>query len=263
MDGVGQVVGSNLAELQHKSLAALLESVLDPNRAVEDRFLEYVITTEEGQIFNGILAEETSAAITLRGQDGKQQQILRNHVAELRNLGRSFMPEGFERELRPKEMMDLLRYLQEQRTPPKQVPGNSPTLVQAKSSDLIQLLASQCSIYGQTLVYESGYRNLGFWSSGSDKAVWTLETDQAGNYTVELEFACHVNSSGNHLVFEAGDTKLTAAVPSTGSWDHYEHWQLGTLTLPTGLHSISVYPLQAPQNCLIDLRSIKLTRIPD
>jgi putative membrane-bound dehydrogenase-like protein len=112
LQGVGHAVGPDLAALTDRSGQSLLVAMLDPNRAVEDRYLAYVATTHDGRIFTGILAEETSTAITLLAQEGKQYVILRRDLEELQSSNKSQMPEGMERNLSPQDVADLVAYLQ-------------------------------------------------------------------------------------------------------------------------------------------------------
>lgn len=111
LEDTGHEVGPDLAALTDKSAQSLLVAILDPNRAVEDRYLDYQVLTQDGRQWSGMLAGETSTSVTLRGQDGKQQQILRNEIDVLRTTGKSLMPEGMERELDTRQMADLLAYL--------------------------------------------------------------------------------------------------------------------------------------------------------
>ena len=91
----GHSVGPDLTGLTNKSPEALGVAVLDPNRAVEDKFLEFATLTIDGRSFTGMLAAESGVSITLRGQDGKEETILREEIDQLRSTGRSLMPEGF------------------------------------------------------------------------------------------------------------------------------------------------------------------------
>jgi putative heme-binding domain-containing protein len=61
---------------------------------------------------SGIMAEETPNSITLRGQDGREQTLLRSDIKELRSSGLSLMPEGLEAALQPQDMADLIAALQ-------------------------------------------------------------------------------------------------------------------------------------------------------
>ena len=45
-------------------------------------------------MFSGVLAAELANSIVLKSQEGKEQVILRDDLDELRNTGKSLMPEG-------------------------------------------------------------------------------------------------------------------------------------------------------------------------
>lgn len=119
LNGKGHVVGPDLAALTDQSKSFLLTSLLDPNKAVDGRYASYLAVTDDGRINTGILVSEQSNSITLKGQKGKVQTILRTQLEELQNTGKSLMPEGLEREISPEAMADLLVFLQENSTPVK------------------------------------------------------------------------------------------------------------------------------------------------
>src|SRR5205823_6623384 len=73
----------------------------------------YVATTRSGRTFTGILDAETTASITLRGQEGKEQTLLRNELDEFASTGKSLMPEGLEKDLSQQDLADLIAYLTE------------------------------------------------------------------------------------------------------------------------------------------------------
>ena len=60
--GVGTQVGPDIAAREDKSNTGLLREILDPNRAVDQRFAEYIAITSDGLVKNGILVEETGSA---------------------------------------------------------------------------------------------------------------------------------------------------------------------------------------------------------
>jgi putative heme-binding domain-containing protein len=108
---IGSQVGPDIASRADKSNEGLLREILDPNRAVDQRFAEYIAVTSDGVIKNGILVDETSGAITLRGQQGQETKLLRSELDSLTSSGKSLMPEGFENQITPEEMSDLLAFL--------------------------------------------------------------------------------------------------------------------------------------------------------
>src|SRR5262249_6838860 len=57
--GAGNDVGPDLAALSSKSAEYLLIAILDPNRAVEARYLAYRAELRDGRVLTGLLAAET------------------------------------------------------------------------------------------------------------------------------------------------------------------------------------------------------------
>ncbi len=64
--------------LANKSPLYLLSEILDPNRNLDPRYVEYLAVTKDERTVNGVLAAETATSITLRGQQAKR----RNHSPE-------------------------------------------------------------------------------------------------------------------------------------------------------------------------------------
>jgi putative heme-binding domain-containing protein len=111
LGGVGTQIGRDLASLGDKSQQELLVAILDPNRVVEARYMNYKATTKAGLTFSGILTSETSTSITLIGNGGKSQQILRTELDELTSTGKSMMPEGLEKHLSVQDMADVIEFV--------------------------------------------------------------------------------------------------------------------------------------------------------
>src|SRR5262249_43472297 len=156
--------------LADKSTEALLVAVLDPNRAVEARYVNYLAETKSGQTYSGVLTSETGNSITLVGVDGKEQVILRNNLTSLTSTGKWTMPEGFEKEVRPQDLADLFAHLRSARPLPKRksFPGSRPEVVRPGADGSLRLLSTNCEIYGPLVVLEQQYKNLGAWSHPDD-----------------------------------------------------------------------------------------------
>jgi putative heme-binding domain-containing protein len=255
-------VGPDLTALSDRSPGTMLTHILDPNRAVEAKFLSYTLITTDGRTFNGMLAGETSTSVTLVAQENKQQVVLRSEIEELAASGKSLMPEGVEKEISPQAMADLLAFLATLGPPRRQFAGNQPEVVQPFNDGSLRLFATQCEIYGSTIVFEEKYRNLGYWSSENDQAVWTMNVVQPGRYAVTLDYACDDGAAGNTFQIELGSQRLSGQVTATGSWDNYRRMKVGDLDLTAGTHRLtfrSQGPLRGP---LIDLRDVKLSPTP-
>jgi putative heme-binding domain-containing protein len=74
--------------------------------------VHYVVTTKDGQIHDGVIANETPGAITLRGgTEIGDETILRQNVAEIRASSISLMPEGLEQSMSRQDIADVVAYL--------------------------------------------------------------------------------------------------------------------------------------------------------
>jgi putative membrane-bound dehydrogenase-like protein len=108
---IGQNVGPSIASIGTKTASELLIGILDPNREVDPRYLNYTATLLDERTTSGIIAAESPTAITLRRSDGQGETILRSQILELRSTKLSLMPEGLEEKITPAEMADLLAFL--------------------------------------------------------------------------------------------------------------------------------------------------------
>jgi putative heme-binding domain-containing protein len=115
----GHRVGPDLSGVGSRPAAALLEDILDPNKEVAPDFTQFILVTSDGRVFTGLLAGETATAVTLRRAEGAEDTILRSQIQELRNSGKSLMPEGLEQSISVAEMGDLLAFLRR----PAPLPG--------------------------------------------------------------------------------------------------------------------------------------------
>ncbi len=112
LDGVGADVGANLlAALPNKSGDDLLAAVLDPNREVDPRYVNYQAVTVDGRTLSGVIVAETPTSVTLRRADGAEDTVLRANLESLRSTRLSLMPEGLERMLTRQDVADLFAYL--------------------------------------------------------------------------------------------------------------------------------------------------------
>jgi putative membrane-bound dehydrogenase-like protein len=108
----GGRVGPDLSGVNNKTKEELLLSILDPSAAIDPRFVNYMVTAKDGRIYDGVIASETPAAITLRGgSEEGDQTILRRNVVEIRASAISLMPEELEKSIDKQSMADLIAYL--------------------------------------------------------------------------------------------------------------------------------------------------------
>jgi putative heme-binding domain-containing protein len=108
---VGVDVGPNLLSLADRSPRYYLLHVLDPNRAVEARYTNYVVETKKGQVLSGVLSGETGTSVSLTGAGGKPQTVLRTDIKRMRATAVSVMPDGLEVGKTPQDFADLFAFL--------------------------------------------------------------------------------------------------------------------------------------------------------
>jgi putative membrane-bound dehydrogenase-like protein len=255
--GVGFVVGPDLAAVTNRTPAYLMQEILDPNRNLDSRYVEYQAVTKAGRTVTGLLAGETATTIILRGQERKEENLLRSDIEELRGSGKSLMPEGIEKDVSKKDMADLLTFLSAVRTPPKAFPGNAPRLIKAVDGR-VTLRAAEAEIYGGEIAFEEDFKNIGMWHGPYDRVEWRVSVPEAGTFDVYLDFACDAAAAGNELTIDGAEPALHWKVPSTGAWSKYETKKVGTVKLPAGEGRLVIRPTVAPRSALIDLRTVFL-----
>jgi putative membrane-bound dehydrogenase-like protein len=109
--GVGIDVGPDISDTRTKTLDALLVDVLNPNAAIDNNFINYVVTTKTGKSLTGIIAVETASSITLKRAEAQTDTVLRQDIEDIQSTGISLMPEGLEKEINVEAMADLLSFL--------------------------------------------------------------------------------------------------------------------------------------------------------
>jgi putative heme-binding domain-containing protein len=107
----GGRVGPDLSGINMKSKEELLAAILNPSAAIEPRFVNYMVTTKDGRMYDGVLAGETAGALTLRGGSEEDVTLLRSQIAEIRSSAISLMPEDIEKTLSRQDLADVISFL--------------------------------------------------------------------------------------------------------------------------------------------------------
>ena len=113
---IGEDVGPVLTEINRKSKESLMHDILDPNAAVDTKYINHKLETTSGDIHIGIVANESDHEITIKKLGGSEITITKSEIKYLSSLGSSMMPEGMEGNLDEQQMADLLAFLQRQPT---------------------------------------------------------------------------------------------------------------------------------------------------
>ncbi len=107
-----QAVGPSLENLTDRSDRALVEAVLDPNRAVEPKYENYLVLTDDDRIYAGVIESEVAESLTVAQADGRRVAIPRSRIDSIKATGTSLMPEGMEDAISSTELEKIVRYLQ-------------------------------------------------------------------------------------------------------------------------------------------------------
>lgn len=108
---LGHPIGPHLATMKSRGAETLLTSILDPNREVNPMYHNRVVLTTDGRVHSGIVIDEGSTSVTLRGANQQTKSVLRIEIEAMRDTGLSLMPEGLENSLDHQAIADLIAYL--------------------------------------------------------------------------------------------------------------------------------------------------------
>jgi putative membrane-bound dehydrogenase-like protein len=259
LDGVGHEVGPDLAALSNRTPAAILTAVLDPGRDVESRYVQYSAVTTDGLTYAGLLAGETAASISLKEREGREHVILRKDLDGFRALKKSMMPEGVENDMTQQDLADLMAYIEPPRTPRRQFPGNAPQIVSRDNQGVFRCFASNAGIYGEAIVFEPAFQNIGYWSGARDHVVWTLDSPDQRPCDVYLDYACDDGSAGSECLISGPTGDIRYRVQGTGGWSEYRWTKAGAVDLPAGQCRLVIgLAKPTPVAALMDLRTVVL-----
>ncbi len=110
--GVGNTIGPDLSQIGKKyERATLLETILDPSKAVAPEYVAYVLETESGQVYVGFLVEKTDNRVVLKDAQGKLISVKASEIETLEPQQKSLMPELVLRDVTAQDAADLLAFL--------------------------------------------------------------------------------------------------------------------------------------------------------
>ena len=212
----------------------MLTAILDPNRAVEDKFQSYTASLKDGSEITGLIAEESSSAIKLADATGQQHVIQRTRLVSLQSSGLSLMPEGFESALTHQPMADLLAYL-------KSI-GTAPSIT-ADSKGAFHLATK-----GNVI--------------GTDAPVtWTVSIIPAGMYDIMATASVSERYEGKPFHLIVGGIEADGIIEYTGALNRHRARKFGNIRIPKTLNNVTVefrHSLSGPNVAIRELVLIPL-----
>lgn len=113
ISGAGGLVGPDLASIGASAqVDYLIDSLLQPNKAVKENYNSVIVSTNNGKVINGIKVRQSDTELILRDTDDKEVVIPLADIDEQVNGG-SLMPVGLTDTLTQPELIDMVRFLSE------------------------------------------------------------------------------------------------------------------------------------------------------
>jgi putative heme-binding domain-containing protein len=108
----GKEVGPELTSIGKKlTRGQLLESILEPSKQIDPKFVTYLVETVDGQLLTGLLVSKTIDEVVLKDAQDKQIRIPNSNIEQLVPQRQSLMPELLLRDLTAQQVADLVEYL--------------------------------------------------------------------------------------------------------------------------------------------------------
>jgi len=109
--GAGGQVGPDIASLGAAApVDYLVDSLIDPNKAIKENYNALVVATTEGKVLTGVKVRQTDRDLVLRDAEDREISIPLKSIDE-QAPGKSLMPVGLTDTLTHRELVDLLRFL--------------------------------------------------------------------------------------------------------------------------------------------------------
>ena len=109
----GKSVGPALDHVgRNNNRAELLESILEPSKKIDPKYLTYLVETEDGRVLTGLLLTMDDQQVVLRDEKSKEIRLTREEMEQIVPQTRSLIPELLLRDLTGQQVADLLAFLE-------------------------------------------------------------------------------------------------------------------------------------------------------
>lgn len=109
---MGIELGPDLTTIGTKlNRAQILDSILNPSKLIDPKYVTHMIETGDGRILTGLLVEKTDNQVVLKDSQNKLLTIALDNIEQFVPQPKSLMPELQLRDLTAEQVADLLEYL--------------------------------------------------------------------------------------------------------------------------------------------------------
>jgi putative heme-binding domain-containing protein len=109
--GEGAKIGPDITAADRKNLDVLLTNIIDPSAVIREGYQQYLVTTVDGRVLSGLLAENDAEKTTILDAKGVRTTLNQKDIDSLTRAETSLMPEGLLDPLLDQELRDLFAYL--------------------------------------------------------------------------------------------------------------------------------------------------------
>ncbi|MEO2019458.1 MAG: PQQ-dependent sugar dehydrogenase [Fuerstiella sp.] len=108
----GKQLGPDLTTIGKKlTTVQLLESILQPSKRIDPKYVTYLAETTSGRLFIGLLQDKTDEVVVLKDAQDKVRRIPTDNIEQLVPQQQSLMPDLLVRDMTAQQLADLLAYL--------------------------------------------------------------------------------------------------------------------------------------------------------
>ncbi len=108
----GKEVGPELTTIGKKlTRTQLLESILEPSKLIEPKYVTHLVETDDGRILTGLLLSKDDNEVVLKDAQDKVSRIPVKQIEQLVPQRQSLMPDLLFRDMTAQQVADLLTYL--------------------------------------------------------------------------------------------------------------------------------------------------------
>ncbi|MEX2559353.1 MAG: PVC-type heme-binding CxxCH protein, partial [Pirellulales bacterium] len=112
VQGQGGGIGPDLSQIGKKyDRAALLETILEPSKAVAPEYIAYLLETQDGLVHAGFVVDKSDEQVVLKDANNNLIRVPAGEVALLAAQQKSLMPELVLSDVTAQDAADLLAYL--------------------------------------------------------------------------------------------------------------------------------------------------------
>ncbi len=107
-----ETLGPDLSKIGAKyNRAQLLESILEPSKTIDPKYVASILRTTSGDVLSGIITLRTDSETVIRDAD-KETRLKSSSVEKVVTQQKSLMPEGLFQHLTAQEAADLIAFLE-------------------------------------------------------------------------------------------------------------------------------------------------------